>query len=74
MPKKYNDAVDAVLQELRQHGLKPRVEIGRKHCRIVFLYRGQPHAITAGVSPSDWRAPVKARAYVRRLLKTPSPT
>ena len=43
-----------------------------KHQALLFQHNNRCHSVSFSVTPSDWRAPYKARSYVRRLLKQTS--
>jgi hypothetical protein len=61
-----NDCLAAVTRELELAGVHYTVRRGGKHLRVAVA--GQPDIIVA-LSPSDWRAPKRARAFVQRRLR-----
>lgn len=64
-----NACVDALVETLAEHGLAPSEIITGKHVKIRFEIKGHKHQYVTGVSPSDWRAPMKVRADIRRLIR-----
>lgn len=59
----------AVVGVLDAAGIAHRVERGGKHASIRFEHGGRERRIIVPLSPSDHRAPLQARAFVRRLLR-----
>jgi hypothetical protein len=63
-----NPVVDAVLYELEAVGIKPTV-LQNGHLKVRWSHAGHPRTCIVSGSPSDWRAPIQARAVVRRQLR-----
>jgi hypothetical protein len=59
----------AIAGELNALAIPHHVVQKGKHQAMIFLHNNRKHSVSFAVSPSDWRAPFKARSYVRRLLK-----
>jgi hypothetical protein len=56
------------------YGVRPRLlQHGRRHPIIEVNYRGLLHRFTISATPSDHRAPRKARALIRRRLRNAKP-
>ncbi len=64
-----NAVFAAVAFELDQRGIAFEVQRRGKHPSVHFDHGGKTHRIVLPLSPSDRRAPVNARAFVRRILK-----
>jgi hypothetical protein len=65
-----NPVYRAMIGVLDMHRIPHRVEHrGGKHPALVFSHEGESHNVIFADSPSDWRAPKQARAYIRRLLR-----
>ena len=59
-----------IMDELLRRGAKEvHLVKGRRHPRIEFTYNGRKHSYVTSLSPSDYRATVKAIADIRRMLK-----
>lgn len=44
-------------------------ETGGKHVKIVFFYKGKRIIYIAGGSPSDWRANLKLKCDLKRMMR-----
>lgn len=44
-------------------------ETGGKHVRIIFFYKGEKIIYIAGGSPSDWRANLKLKCDLKRMMR-----
>jgi hypothetical protein len=67
---KRSSCLDAVLVELAKHGIRSQISNGGKHYRVRWMTpRSERRTVTVSVSPSDWRAPRRARSDVRRILR-----
>ncbi|MPZ41785.1 MAG: hypothetical protein GEU95_27855 [Rhizobiales bacterium] len=65
---KRSATLDAILRELEAAGVKPTV-VQNGHLKVRWQCGGKERSVTTSVSPSDWRAPRKARSFVRRMLR-----
>jgi hypothetical protein len=66
-----NEVVDRVLEELERYGIRGQVNERGKHLEIAWAYQdGRSRQLFVSRTPSDWRAPVKARADTRKILRT----
>jgi hypothetical protein len=64
-----NPVLDVVLDELAAAGIKPTVR-QNGHIKVRWMHGGEQRTCVVPVSPSDSRAPLHARAWVRRQLRT----
>lgn len=65
-----NDCIAAVVSELHQVGITPKVIAGGKHPRIRWTNaKGEFRTVFVAGSPSDHRAKMNSRRDVRRILK-----
>lgn len=62
-----NPCIDAIVSELDAAGIPCKIKQGRKHVKIVW--DGGRRFYFTSLTPSDWRAPIQARAGVRRMLR-----
>lgn len=70
MSKDNNPCVQAIVGELDACRIPYTVEVsGGSHAKIKWQAGQHKRLYFTGWSPSDWRAPKKARADVRRMLK-----
>ncbi len=58
----------AISGELKALAIPHHVVQKGKHQAMIFHHNNRQYSVSFAVSPSDWRAPFKARSYVRRLL------
>lgn len=63
------DHYKAVARELAEAGLEWREEVGGKHARLIIAVNGREEIEILSLSPSDYRAPMKARSHIRRRIK-----
>ncbi len=63
-----NSVLDAVLRELAAAGVKPTV-VQNRHIKVRWSHAGHERTCMVSGSPSDWRAPLNARAWIRRQLR-----
>jgi hypothetical protein len=64
-----NPVYRAIAAVLDQHRIAYVLVHGGRHDSICFDYGGRALRVILPQSPSDRRAPVNARAFVRRLLR-----
>jgi hypothetical protein len=64
-----SETLIAVLGELEARGIEYEIRHGGKHTRVLWEVRAHKRVTFVSVSPSDWRAAKKARAFVRRQLR-----
>jgi len=63
-----HELLDDALTMVRAAGFEPSVERNR-HWKVSWTdQRGRVRLLVIAYSPSDWRARVKSRAVLRRLL------
>ena len=68
-PLKKNPVYDAIVRELDNSGIRHTRSQRGKHEAVEFDIGGVHQTIIMAASPSDWRAPRKARCHVRRVLR-----
>lgn len=61
--------VEAAVEELEQVGITPEVSNTSKHIAVRWSVGGQQRVVHVSASPSDFRAPMRAKSDVRRLLR-----
>jgi hypothetical protein len=66
---KKNSVYEAIARELDGAGIRHTRSTRGKHEAVEFESGGKRQLIIMSASPSDWRAPRKARSYVRRVLR-----
>lgn len=64
-----NPVYRAISGELNTLEIPHHVVHKGKHQAMIFHHNNRTHSVSFALSPSDWRAPFKARSYVRRLLR-----
>jgi hypothetical protein len=65
-----NPAMNAVITELRAAGLDYEVSGGgNRHLKIHTRINGRQQNFVVAATPSDRRAALNSRAYVRRVLR-----
>lgn len=64
-----NDCIEAVRAELRLFDIEPSVRPTGKHAAVVWQHNGEERACYTSLTPSDWRAPQRARSDVRKILR-----
>ena len=68
MTARPNPLVLDALQMLAERGVVPSVSRGGKHIKIRWRDQGRGFVLTVSRTPSDFRASLKSRAILRRLL------
>jgi hypothetical protein len=63
-----NETLDAVTAELDAVGIGWDIRECR-HYKVAFVLKGKSQTIVVPRTPSDYRAPKAARAFVRRVLR-----
>lgn len=64
-----NDCLEAVLDELNAVNIKPRVEFGGKHIKVMWPAGGREWSQIVSKTPSDIWSLVNERAQTRRYLR-----
>jgi hypothetical protein len=64
-----NPVFCAVASVLDRHGIAFELQHRGKHPRVLFTHGGRMHRVVVPASPSDRRAPLKAKAFIRRILR-----
>jgi hypothetical protein len=66
---RHNELVREALKILAAHGHDGVVSNGGKHIKLTWLAHGQRRILTISKSPGDYRARLKSRTLLRRLLR-----
>jgi hypothetical protein len=62
---------DIVLRQMEKHNVTGSIEFRGKHMAIRLTFPdGRVRRLFCSLTPSDWRAPIKIRATLRRLLRS----
>jgi hypothetical protein len=69
MATRVNETAQALLDELRRHGLRGRTVRRAKHPAIVFDHQGVTYVQVFAGTPSDVRGLLNARSQLRRRLR-----
>jgi hypothetical protein len=64
-----NDALEAVIAELRKWGITPIVEPGGKHLRVRWMTSRPRMTTVSRAASGGWGVAKKARCDVRRQLR-----
>jgi hypothetical protein len=67
MRRPSNELVRDAVKILTAHGFEPTVNTG-KHIKLIWFAHGQRRMLTISKSPSDWRARMRSRMILRRLM------
>jgi len=64
-----NECIEAACAELRSVNIEPTVRPTGKHAAVVWEHAGKERTYHTSLTPSDWRAPLKVRSDLRKILR-----
>ena len=69
LPKRFREYTSYAIAELEKNKVKWRIDLGKKHYRLLYEVKGKEYIITISKSPSDKREMMNLTSQVKRSLK-----